>query len=433
MNKLNKITLSSFIGNSIEYYDFLVYGTVSALLFPQIFFPDYSPFAGVLISFATFGVGFIARPLGSLFFGHKGDTKGRKQALVRTILLMGISTFLIGLLPTFEQVGIVAPLLLVLLRFLQGFSVGGEWGGAMLMVLENAPSHRRAFFSALPNTGGFSAQLLSMGIFSLITLLPDKQLYAWGWRLPFLVSAILVVIGLYFRRTLDETPLYVKLKENEQLPDSFSVPEKNTLSKRPLLELIRNEWKTILLMFPLRFAEAMPFFIVMVFTLSYATKQLAIDKSALFSGIIVASLLAFPSHALFGALSDRVGRKPIYMAGALVVALSAFPFFYMLETKKPLLIMLGYVLMINFGHNALNAVQPAWFTELFNTRVRYSGAAVGREFSSIFVGFTPFIAASLVAVDNGGWTWVATYLTLMSLATAVTVFFVRETYKNSIG
>ncbi|MDR3437039.1 MFS transporter [Telmatospirillum sp.] len=419
-----KVVASSFIGNTIEFYDFLVYGLAAALVFGKLFFPNSTPLAAVLASFATFGVGFIARPLGGIFFGHLGDTVGRKTTLVITLVGMGTATAMIGLLPTYEQVGVLAPIMLVVLRFLQGFAVGGEWGGAMLMVVENAPANRRGFFSSWPQTGGFSGQLLATGAFSLIALLPDDQLISWGWRLPFLASAVLVVFGLYLRSKLDETAVFKEAK-------AHSKPKEK--QRAPFFEVVRHSWRSLVLIMLLRFAESVPFFLVTVFAVSYATGQLGVDKQTLLSVIMLTCVIAFPMHGLFGALSDKIGRRPVYIFGAVMAAVSAFPFFYLLQTGNFWLITLGYVLLINVAHNSINAVQPAFFTELFGANVRYSGASIGHQLGAIVAGgATPFIAKALSAADNNGWTLVASYVVAGAVVAALAAYFGPETSKRDL-
>ena len=415
-----RVVVTSWIGNTIEFYDFLVYGLASALVFGKLFFPTVSPLAGTLASFATLGIGFLMRPLGGVFFGHLGDTIGRKRTLVFTLMGMGVCTTLIGVLPTFDQIGVLAPVLLIILRLMQGLAVGGEWGGAMLMVVENAPPGRRGVLGAIPQTGGFSGQLLATGAFALVALLPDSQLLSWGWRVPFLLSAALIVLGLYMRTRVDESPI-------------FRAVETAQHTRSPVVEVIRNSWRKLLLIMVLRFAESVPFFLATVFAVSYATAQLGISRQSILDVVIFCCVLAFPTHVYFGALSDRVGRRPIYIFGALVVAFTAFPFFYFLDTGNPWLILLGYILLINVGHNAINAVEPALFTELFGSRTRYSGASIGAQLGAIVAGgFTPFIAKLLSAADHDGWIWVASYMAITALVSALAGYLAPETSKNDL-
>ena len=427
-NSMLTVVLSSFIGNTIEYYDFLAYGLGAALVFGRLFFPNVSSLTAVLASFATFGVGFLARPLGGVFFGHLGDTIGRKQTLIITLVGMGVASCLIGALPTYNQVGVLAPVLLVVLRFLQGFAVGGEWGGAMLVVVENAPANHRGFYSAWPQTGGFSGQLLATGAFALVAFLPDDQLLSWGWRLPFLVSGVLVGVGLYMRAKLEETPVFKQVLEEEKKG------EEAVHHASPVVEVIRTSWRSLLLIMVLRFAESVPFFMVTVFAVSYATGQLGVSRQVMLSVIMICCVIAFPMHGLFGALSDRVGRRPIYIFGAIAAAALAFPFFYLLQSGSFFLMLLGYVLLINVAHNSINAVQPSFFTELFGPRVRYSGASIGAQLGAIVAGgFTPFIAKGLTAINDNSWTLVAAYVVIVAIISAAAAYFGPETSKRNLA
>ncbi|TKI04675.1 MFS transporter [Martelella alba] len=428
-SNIRRIVISSWIGNTIEFYDFLLYGLASALVFSHLFFPSISPLAATLASFATFGVGFVARPLGGIFFGHMGDTLGRKATLLITLGGMGLATFLTGCLPVYDQVGIWAPILLVILRFAQGFLVGGEWGGAMLMVVESAPANRRGLLGSIPQTGGFSGQLLATGVFALMTLLPEEKLMTWGWRVPFLLSFVLVLLGLWMRRKLDETPVFREVRQREHLQKGTVAAKKES----PVVEVVRKQWRSILLIMVLRFAESVPFFLATVFAVSYATGQLGVEKQTILGVVMATCVLAFPMHALFGALSDKVGRRPIYLFGALFAAAMAFPFFKLLESGSFALMVLGYILLINIAHNSINAVQPAFFTELFGPKVRYSGASIGAQLGAIVAGgFTPFIAKGLTVLDNNGWTLVASYVTLAALVAAYAAWRAPETSRRDM-
>ncbi|UJR56307.1 MFS transporter [Dickeya zeae] len=429
-SNIRRVVISSWIGNTIEFYDFLLYGLASALVFGKLFFPNVSPVTAMLASFATFGVGFIARPLGGIFFGHMGDTLGRKLTLLITLGGMGMATFLIGCLPTYHQIGVWAPILLVVLRFVQGFLVGGEWGGAMLMVVETAPANRRGLLGSIPQTGGFSGQLLATAIFAMVSTLPEDQLMSWGWRVPFMLSVALVMVGLYMRRKVDETPVFqqVQQQQQQQANQRDAAPRQS-----PVVEVMRNQWRSVCLIMVLRFAESVPFFLATVFAVSYATVQLGVPKQTMLNVIMATCVLAFPMHALFGALSDRVGRRPIYIFGALCAAAMAFPFFYLLESGSFGLMVLGYVLLINIAHNSINSVQPAFFTELFGPKVRYSGASIGAQLGAIVAGgFTPFIAKGLTAIDNESWTLVATYVTVAALVAAFAAWKAPETSRRDM-
>ena len=422
-----KVTASSFLGNTLEYYDFLVYGTAAAIVFPQVFFPDSSGFVATLAAFGAFAVGFLARPLGGLFFGRRGDQHGRKSTLLVTLTVMGLSTILIGLLPGYSTIGVWAPLLLVVLRLAQGFAVGGEWGGSMIIVLESAPPHRRGFFTAWPNTGGFSAQILITLSFAWVYTLPEADLMSWGWRVPFLLSAVILVVTFWMRRTLSETPVFTE-SVAPATGDAATPAGGGTI-----VSTFRDDWRSLLLILGLRFAEALPYFLLTVFALSYGTKSLGIDRESLNNAVLVASVLAFVAHGAFAALSDRIGRRPVYLFGSVVVFLTAFPFFGLLHTGSFLLITLGYVLVLNVGHNAINAVQPAFFAELFPADRRYTGAAAGREIASILAGgLTPFIATALAGPDGTRWPLVAGYVMIGAVLSMVAVWKAPETFRRDL-
>jgi MHS family shikimate/dehydroshikimate transporter-like MFS transporter len=422
-----KVTASSFLGNTLEYYDFLVYGTAAAVVFPQVFFPDSTGFVATLAAFGTFAVGFLARPLGGLFFGRRGDLHGRKSTLLITLTVMGVSTILIGLLPGYGTIGIWAPLLLVVLRLAQGFAVGGEWGGSMIIVLESAPPNRRGFFTAWPNTGGFSAQILITLSFAWVYTLPEADLLSWGWRVPFLLSAVILVVTFWMRRSLSETPVFTEsvapVAEEPGAPAATGT----------IASTFRDDWRNLLLILGLRFAEALPYFLLTVFALSYGNKALGIERETLNNAILVVSVLAFVSHGVFAAVSDRVGRRPVYFFGSVVVFVMAFPFFGLLHTGSFLLITLGYVLVLNLGHNAINAVQPAFFAELFPADRRYTGAAAGREIASILAGgLTPFIATALAGPDGTRWPLVAGYVMLGAVLSMIAVWKAPETFRRDL-
>jgi MFS family permease len=421
-----KVTASSFLGNTLEYYDFLVYGTAAAVVFPKVFFPEAGGFVGTLASFGTFAVGFLARPLGGVFFGGRGDRRGRKSTLLITLTVMGLSTVAIGLLPGYASIGLWAPVLLVLLRLLQGFAVGGEWGGSMIIVLESAPPERRGFFSAWPNTGGFSAQLLITLVFGYVYSLSEVQLYGWGWRLPFLLSAVILAVSFWMRLSLRESPVFQEAVSQEAVVSGAA-------RRGPIRATFVEDWRNLVLLLGLRFAEALPYFLLTVFALSYANKSLGLDRTVLNTVILVVSVLAFPAHALFATISDRIGRRPVYFFGAAVVFVTAFPFFGLLRSGSFALILLGYVLVLNVGHNAINSIQPAFFAELFPADRRYTGAAAGREIASIFAGgLTPFVATALAGPTGTRWPLVAGYVMLGALVTMVAVWRAPETFRRDL-
>ncbi len=416
---IRKVALASFIGSTVEWYDFFVYGTAAALVFGQLFFPSANPLASTLAAFATFGVGFLFRPLGGAFFGHFGDKVGRKSMLVITLLVMGTATVLIGCLPTYDSIGILAPILLVLLRAIQGFSVGGEWAGGSLMVVEHAPPGQRGFYGAWPQVGPSAGTLLSAGVFAIFSALPEEQFLAWGWRMPFLLSAVVVLVGLFIRLRIAESPVFEQVKET------------HTEARTPIIDVFRANARNIFLIMGMRLAINTTYYGATVFALSYATEQLGIARSTMLTAILVTAALGFITKPIYGALSDRIGRRPIYAAGSIIGALVAFPFYLALESKSVILIFLAYLVAINIAHNLNDAVESSFFSELFGSRVRYSGAAMGHQLGGALTGFTPLIAAALAAA--GGWTYVAAYAVIACLISAVCVFLAQETFQRDIA
>ena len=416
---IRKVALASFIGSTVEWYDFFIYGTATALVFGQLFFPSENPLVGTLASFATFGVGFLFRPLGGAFFGHFGDKIGRKAMLIITLLVMGAATVLIGCLPTYNSVGILAPILLVLLRCVQGFSVGGEWAGGSLMVVEHAPEGRRGFYGSWPQVGPSAGTLLSAGVFAIFSSLPEEQFLAWGWRMPFLLSAVVVVVGLFIRLRIAESPVFEEVKET------------HTEARAPILDVFRTNAKNILLIAGMRLAINTTFYAATVFALSYATANLGISNSTMLTCILITAALGFVVKPVYGLLSDRIGRRPIYAAGSIIGALLAFPFFWALETRSAILIFLAFFLIINISHDLNDAVESSFFSELFGARVRYTGAAMGHQLGAAVTGFTPLIAGSLSAI--GDWPLVAGYVTLACLVSALCVYLATETFQKDIA
>lgn len=421
-SQIVKSALSSFIGTTIEWYDFFLYGTSAALVFPQLFFPKSDPLTGTLQAFATFTLGFVARPFGGIIFGNYGDKIGRKSMLIVTLLIMGIATALIGLLPTYESIGFWAPILLIVLRLLQGVGVGGEWGGAALMSVEHSPKGRRGFYGSWTQMGVPGGLLLSTAVFTLFSSLPKEQFLTWGWRIPFLVSILLIGVGLFIRLRVMETPAFQKVKET------------GTEAPLPILEVLKTQPKQVLQAMGARFAENGTFYIFSVFVLTYATEHLRLQESMVLNGVTIGTAIEFITVPLFGVLSDRIGRRPVYMSGAAFTALFAFPFFWLLDTKNTLFTWLAIVIALALGHAAMYGPQAAFLSELFGTRVRYSGISIGYQLASVFAGgLAPLIATSLMAWTGGNPWAVAVYLIFMCVVTLISVYWTSETYQNKVS
>lgn len=419
---IRKVAIASFIGTAIEWYDFFLYGTASALIFPALFFPTYDPLTGTLASYGTFAVGFIARPIGGVVCGHFGDRIGRKSMLIFTLLLMGVATALIGLLPTYNQIGVWAPALLIVLRLAQGFAVGGEWGGAVLMAVEHSPKGRRGFYGSWPQVGVPVGLLLSTGAFALISTLPDDILFSWGWRVAFLLSILLVGVGLYVRLAVTEPPEFAEIKRTQ------------SESKSPVLDAVRQHPRNVVLAMGARIAENGAFYLYTVFILTYATRpQIGFSRSSILNAIALAAAVEIIAIPTYGWLSDKLGRRPVYLFGAIFTGLFAFPFFWLIETSQTVLMTLAVALALAGGHSAMYGPQASFFSELFGTRVRYSGASLGYQLASVIAGgLSPLIATDLLKRTGDSWP-IALFIVGMAIVTTVSVFLATETAHGEIA
>ena len=379
-----RAAIASFVGTTVEFYDFLIYGTAAALVFPKLFFPSASPTAGVLLSFATFGVGFVARPLGGIVFGHFGDRVGRKRMLVYSLLLMGGATVAMGLLPSYAQIGVAAPILLTLLRLLQGFAVGGEWGGATLMAVEHAPAQHKGFFGAFPQMGAPAGTAIATLAFYSVSLLPDEQFLSWGWRIPFLASAILIVIGLVIRLSLTESP------------DFAAVQQRAAVHRLPIAEAFRRHGRQILLVAGAYLSQGVFAYICVAYLVSYGTTVAGIGRADALFGVFVAAVVAVAAYPCFGALSDRVGRKPVFVGGVIAMGLSVLPTFALINTGRAGLFMVALVLIFGLAMAPAAGVTGSLFSLVFDADVRYSAVSIGYTLSQV-VGsaFAPTIAVAL--------------------------------------
>jgi len=417
-NRARRAAWGSFAGAVVDWFDFLLYGITAALVFNSEFFPQISPAMGTLAAFATFGVGFLFRPLGGIVFGHFGDRLGRKRMLMMTVWLMGIATACIGILPSFETIGWWAPALLVTLRAIQGFAVGGEWGGAALLAVESAPAGKKAFYSSGIQVGYGVGLLLSTGLVSLIsTLTTDEQFLSWGWRLPFLFSIVLVLGALWVRNGMEESA------EFERAQTAQPAQAKNRL---PVFEALVRHPGAFLKIIALRLCELLTMYIVTAFALNYSTQTLGLPRELFLNiGLLVGgiSCLTIP---LFAWMADRYGRRRIYITGALLGAMSAFPFFMALEARSVFSVVIFSLMLANIAHDMVVCVQQPMFTEMFGAGYRYSGAGVGYQVASVVGGgFTPFIAAALLTFSGGAWHTVAIYLMAGCLLSALTAMFIK--------
>ena len=416
-----RVALASFVGTMIEWYDFFIYGTAAALVFDELFFPAEDPFVGRMAAFGSFAIGFFMRPLGGVIFGHFGDRLGRKSMLVTTLLMMGLATFLIGVLPTYESIGIWAPVLLVLLRLVQGLGVGGEWGGAVLMAVEHGHASRRGFYGSVVQMGVPAGLLLATAVFSAFSLLPEEQFRQWGWRVPFLLGILLLAVGMFIRFQVFESPLFAREREQKGV------------SSLPVLEVFQKYPKSVLLAMGARFAENCCFYIFSVFAVTYATKYLDLPKQTILNGIWIAAAFQMIAIPAAGILSDRVGRRPVYVAGALFVAAFAYPFFWMLETRDSGTIWLAIVLAL-IGHSLMYGPQAAFFSELFGTRVRYSGASIGYQLASPFAGgIAPMVAELLLKYSDGDSGAISIYLIVTAAITVASIAMASETAHGGLS
>ena len=426
-NSIVKVVFASLVGTAVEWYDFFLYGSAAALVFGVLFFPESDPVTATLLAFGTYAVGFAARPLGGIVFGHFGDRVGRKKMLVAALMLMGVATFAIGLLPTYNTIGIAAPILLLTCRLAQGFAVGGEWGGAVLMAAEHGDDSRRGFWSSWPQAGVPLGNLMATGVlFFLAAVQSDDAFEAWGWRIPFLLSAVLVLIGLYVRLQLEESPVFREAK-------SEIAEKKQEASHMPLLEVIRTYPKEVLIAMGMRMAENISYYIFTIVVLSYVTTYLGATTDLILKMLLIGAAVQFFLIPTVGLLSDKVGRRPLYLTGAVGVGVWSFFFFDLVQTQESGKVFLAVVVGL-FFHSLMYAPQAAFFSELFGTSVRYTGASVGYQLASIFAGaLAPIIALELLGTpEESNTTAVAIYVCIASAISVAAVLVAKETRATSL-
>ncbi|MCF7549337.1 MFS transporter [Pseudonocardia sp. WMMC193] len=418
--ELRRVALSSYLGNTIEFYDFILFASASALIFGPLFFTSLSPTVGVLAAFATFATGYIARPLGAFVFGHIGDRAGRKSTLIWTMTIMGLASGFIGLLPTYAQVGTLAPVLLVILRMLQGFAVGGEWGGAALMTAEYAPPGRRGFLTSFSQAGLPSGGLLSTLAMAGVGLLPQEQLMSWGWRLPFIASFLLLGVGLYMRLRISESPLFTQMERIER--------ERRV----PVVGLFRDQKASLLRGIAASLPVVMASTLFGSFAISYAVQQ-GHSRSSTLSALAVSWVLAIALTPLFGLLSDRFGRRQTYLVGAVLMAVLTLPVFLLIGAGSTALLYIGVSLLSGIGATLMNASLAAQLSEMFATSNRYTGVSLAYQGGTLVAGFTPLIVGALAAAANGSLVWVAVFVVVVCLVAAGAVWATSDRRHETLG
>jgi metabolite-proton symporter len=416
---LPRVVLASLVGATVEWYDFFLYGAAAALVFNTVFFPESDPLVGTMLAFGTYALGFVARPIGGIVFGHFGDKIGRKKLLMVSLVMMGVATVCIGLLPTYAQVGIWAPLMLVALRLVQGFAVGGEWGGAVLLVAEYGTAKRRGFWTSWPQVGVPAGNLLAAGVLALLAgIQSDEAFESWGWRIPFLLSAVLVVIGYWIRSNVAETPVFVEAQRR-------AAEKKQQIQRAPGIEAIRRHPRGLLLGMGLRLGENVTYYVITAFSLTYATEVVGLDRSVILNAVLVAAAVQVVMLPVWGALSDRIGRRPVLAVGALGTAVWGFGFFQLIETGATLNVIIAMVVGLVL-HGAMSGPEAAFISEMFSTPVRYSASSIAYQLSSILAGsVAPLIALEMFR-RTGSATPISFYLLGTCAVSLVAIFLARE-------
>ncbi|SEI82540.1 metabolite-proton symporter [Bhargavaea ginsengi] len=412
---MRRVLIASLVGSSIEWFDYFLYGTVAALVFNTMFFVAEDPSIGLILAYASFALSFFIRPLGGVIFSHIGDRIGRKKTLVLTLSLMGIATFAMGLLPTYYAIGIWAPILLITLRLIQGLGIGGEWGGAMLLAVEYAPKEQRGFFGSVPQMGVTIGMVLGTLALSVMTLLPEDAFMSWGWRVPFLLSALLVIFGLWIRKGIEETPSFKKVQAEGSAP------------KVPLVHTLKHHWREVLIAVGAKVVETAPFYIFGTFVVSYATSNVGHTNSEVLNAVMVATIITTILIPIMGKLSDKVGRKPLYIWGAVGMILFAFPYFWMLHEGSNIMMFLATIIGLGIIWAPITAVLGTMFSEIFSAEVRYTGITLGYQIGAAVAGGTaPLIATALLMQFNNSYVPVALYIIFTAVVSLVAIWAVRD-------
>lgn len=412
---LNRVLIASLVGSSIEWFDYFLYGTVAALVFNQLFFVTEDPTVGLLLAYASFALAFFIRPFGGIIFSHIGDRIGRRNTLVLTLSVMGIATFGMGLLPTYQAIGIWAPILLITLRLVQGLGIGGEWGGALLLAVEYAPPEKRGLFGSIPQMGVTIGMVLGTLALSIMTLLPEDSFMTWGWRVPFILSALLVIFGLWIRRGIDETPSFKEVQEKGEIP------------KIPLVTTLKTHWREVLIAIGAKVVETAPFYIFGTFVVSYATSYLGFSNTAVLNSVMIATIITTLLIPIMGRLSDKVGRKPLYIYGSIGMILYAFPYFWLLQQGSVLLLAIATIIGLGVIWAPITAVLGTMFSEIFSAEVRYTGISLGYQIGAALAGGTaPLVATALLAKFNDSYIPVALYIIFTAIVSLIAIWAVKD-------
>ena len=419
--QMRKVWIASLVGSSIEWFDYFLYGTVAALVFNQLFFVTEDPSVGLILAYASFALSFFIRPFGGIIFSHIGDRIGRKKTLVVTLTLMGVATFGMGLLPTYQAIGIWAPILLITLRLVQGLGIGGEWGGALLLAVEYAPKEKRGLYGAIPQMGVTIGMVMGTVALSIMTLLPEGAFMTWGWRVPFILSALLVIFGLWIRKGIDETPSFKKVQKTGEIP------------KLPLVDTLKYHWREVLIAIGAKVVETAPFYIFGTFVVSYATTELGFSRTTTLNTVMVATVITTILIPIMGSLSDKVGRKKVYVAGTVGMLLFAFPYFWMLQQQSVVLLVVATVIGLGIIWAPITAVLGTMFSEIFNAKVRYTGVTLGYQIGAALAGGTaPLVAASLMLQFNGSYVPVAIYIIFTAVISLVAIWAVKDRSQENL-
>ncbi|SEA16137.1 metabolite-proton symporter [Bowdeniella nasicola] len=399
-----RVLTGSLAGSAIEWFDFFLYATAAAIIFDKQFFPTDDPNISLILSYLTLALTFFVRPFGGIVFSHIGDRVGRKKTLVITLSLMGGATVAIGLLPNYDQIGVLAPILLIICRIVQGLAIGGEWGGALLLAYEYAPKNRRGFFGSVPQTGVTIGMLMASLSFAIVSALPDAQFQSWGWRVPFIASIVLVFLGLWIRKGLNETPAFQAAKDS------------GAVAKMPLLDTFKDHWRSVLIAVGIKFVETGPFYIFVTFVVSYTTTNLNYERPTVLNAVSVGALISTVMIFTMGALSDRVGRKPVFTAGVFMTMAFAFPFFLLLDLHATWAVYAAVIIGLAIVWPPVTATLGTLMSETFSTRVRYTGVTLGYQIGAALAGGSaPLIATWLLREFDGSWTPIAIYMLFLSV------------------